>query len=155
MPKIKVLIVDDSATVRKVLSEIINREQDMEVVGTAPDPYIARNKLVKLRPDVMTLDIEMPRMDGLTFLNKVMHFFPIATIVVSSVTPKGSKTSLKALELGAIAVIPKPSVAYSIETIETVLVDNIRAAAVAKVKKKTKTTIPSFPIPVRITPTAL
>ncbi|MDD3051679.1 MAG: response regulator, partial [Candidatus Cloacimonetes bacterium] len=90
MVKIRVLVVDDSALVRKLLTELINKEPDMEVVDAAPDPYIARDKLVKLRPDVMTLDIEMPRMDGLTFLNKVMHYFPVPTIIVSSVSQRGS-----------------------------------------------------------------
>jgi len=135
MKKISVLVVDDSAMVRKLLTDIINHEPDMEVISTAPDPYIARDKLVTLKPDVMTLDIEMPRMDGLTFLNKVMHYFPVPTIVVSSVTPKGSATSLKALELGAVTVIPKPSVSYSIESIEPILIDSIRAAAQSKIKK--------------------
>ena len=131
--KIKVLIVDDSAVVRKVLSSLINSEPDMEVVGTAPDPYSGRDKLVSLRPDVMTLDIEMPRMDGLTFLKKVMAHFPVPTIIVSSVTKQGCQTSLKALEIGAVNVVPKPSEAYSIESIEPQLLQAIRAAALARI----------------------
>ncbi|HOD53592.1 MAG TPA: chemotaxis response regulator protein-glutamate methylesterase [Candidatus Cloacimonadota bacterium] len=136
MKKIKVLIVDDSAVVRRVLTQIINNEADMEVVGTAPNPFLARDKLVQLTPDVMTLDIEMPRMDGLTFLKKVMHYFPVPTIIVSSVTRTGCETSMKALEIGAVSVIPKPSEAYSIESIERKLVEAIRSASYAKIKKK-------------------
>jgi two-component system chemotaxis response regulator CheB len=135
MNKIRVLVVDDSAIVRKTLSRLIDSEPDMEVVGTAPNPYIARDKLVKLKPDVMTLDIEMPKMDGITFLNKVMHYFPVPTIIVSSVTSKGCSTSMKALELGAVSVIPKPSESYSIDSIEHILINNIRAAQKVKVKK--------------------
>ena len=135
MKKIKVLIVDDSAVVRRVLTQIINNEADMEVVGTAPNPFLARDKLVQLTPDVMTLDIEMPRMDGLTFLKKVMHYFPVPTIIVSSVTRTGCETSMKALEIGAVSVIPKPSEAYSIESIERKLVEAIRSASYAKIKK--------------------
>jgi len=127
------LIVDDSAVVRKVLTTLINAEQDMEVVGTAPDPYSARDKLVSLKPDVMTLDIEMPRMDGLTFLKKVMAHFPIPTVIVSSVTRQGCETSMKALEIGAVSVVPKPSEAYSIESIEPQLLQAVRAAAMARV----------------------
>ena len=100
MNKTKVLVVDDSAVIRQVLTKIVNNEADMTVVGTAPNPYIARDKLILLKPDVMTLDIEMPRMDGLTFLKKVMRHFPIPTIIVSSVTKEGCKTSMKALEIG-------------------------------------------------------
>ena len=130
--KIKVLIVDDSAVVRKVLSQLVEHEPDMEVVGTAQDPYVARDKLVSLKPDVMTLDIEMPRMDGLTFLKKVMAHFPVPTIIVSSVTKQGCETSLRALEIGAVSVVPKPSEAYSIESIEGQLLHAIRSAATVR-----------------------
>ena len=133
--KIKVMVVDDSAVVRKVLTQLIDAEPDMEVCGTAPDPYSARDKLVALKPDVMTLDIEMPRMDGITFLKKVMQHFPIPTIIVSSVTKQGCETSMKALEIGAVNVIPKPSEAYSIESIEPQLLQAIRAAALARISK--------------------
>ncbi len=129
MKTIGVMVVDDSAVVRRALTRLIDAEEDMKVVGTAPDPYVARDQIVRLKPDVMTLDIEMPRMDGLTFLSKVMHYFPIPTLIVSSVTKKGCQTSMKALELGAIDVIPKPSEAYSIESIEPVLLHAIRSAA--------------------------
>ncbi len=99
--KIKVLIVDDSAVVRKIFSEELAKEPDIEVVGTAPDPFIARDKIVLLKPDVITLDIEMPRMDGLTFLKKLMNHFPLPVIIVSSLTPKGSQMAVEALESGA------------------------------------------------------
>jgi two-component system chemotaxis response regulator CheB len=132
---IKVMIVDDSAVVRKVLTQLINAEPDMEVVATAPDPYSARDKLVSLKPDVMTLDIEMPRMDGLTFLKKVMQHFPIPTIIVSSVTKQGCETSVRALDIGAVSVIPKPSAAYSIDHIEPQLLQAIRAAAIARINR--------------------
>jgi len=135
--KIKVLIVDDSAVVRRVLSQLITAEPDMEVVATAPDPYSARDKLVSLKPDVMTLDIEMPRMDGLTFLKKVMQHFPIPTIIVSSVTKQGCETSMRALDIGAVNVIPKPSEAYSIEAIEPQLIQAIRGAALARISRPT------------------
>src|SRR5208337_3237429 len=95
--KIKTLIVDDSAIVRKILSEELSRFPDIEVVGTAPDPFVARDKIVKLQPQVITLDIEMPRMDGLTFLRKLMKYLPLPVIIVSSLTPKGSKMALEAM----------------------------------------------------------
>ena len=98
--KIKVLIVDDSAIVRKMLTEALAAEPDLEVVGTAPDPFIARDKIQSLRPDVLTLDIEMPRMDGLTFLNKLMRFHPLPVIVISSLGQASSRTAIEALQCG-------------------------------------------------------
>src|SRR5215471_11078777 len=100
--KIRVLIVDDSAIVRRILSEALSGENDIEVAGTAPDPYVARDKILALRPDVLTLDIEMPRMDGLTFLKKLMHFHPVATVVVSSLAQPSCKAALEAFEFGAV-----------------------------------------------------
>ena len=91
---IRVLIVDDSAVVRKVLTEELSRERGIDVIGTAPDPYVARDKIVQLKPDVVTLDIEMPRMDVLTFLKKLMKHYPLPVIVVSSLTQKGSRSSI-------------------------------------------------------------
>ena len=91
---IKVLVVDDSALVRKLLTEELNKQKDIQVVGTAMNPYIARDKIVKLRPDVITLDLEMPRMDGLSFLSKLMKHFPLPVVVVSSLTPKIAKMLL-------------------------------------------------------------
>src|SRR5512133_3155399 len=111
---IRVLIVDDSAVVRQVLASNLSRAGDIEVIGTATNPYIARDKIVQLKPDVLTLDIEMPRMDGLTFLGKLMQYYPMPVIVVSSVTPQGSESAVRALELGAVDVCCKPGSSYSI-----------------------------------------
>ena len=134
---IRVLIVDDSAVVRKILSEQLQRARDIEVVGTAPDPYVARDKIVQLKPDVVTLDIEMPRMDGLTFLAKLMRYCPLPVIVVSSLTPAGSEAAMKALELGAVDVISKPGEAYTVGDVATQLIDRIRAAAYAQLQRRT------------------
>ena len=131
---IKVLIVDDSAVVRKVFREHLSKEKGIEVVGTAPDPYVARDKIVKLRPDVLTLDIEMPRMDGLTFLKKLMRYYPLPVIVVSSLTQKGSKMAMEALSSGALEVIAKPTSSYSVEDMTTQLAEKIRAVARVRVE---------------------
>ncbi len=130
---IKVLVVDDSAIVRKVFSEELSKEKDIEIVGTAPDPYIARDKIVHLKPDVVTLDIEMPRMDGLTFLKKIMRFAPMPVIIVSSLSTEGSKIALEALSCGALEVISKPTAAYSVGDLSIQLADKIRAVAKIKV----------------------
>lgn len=134
--KIKVLIVDDSAVVRKVFREELSRDKDLEVVGTAPDPYVARDKIVKLKPDVITLDIEMPRMDGLTFLKKLMKFYPLPVIIVSSLTKKGGRLAMEALSIGALEVISKPSSAYSVGEMSVQLIDKIKAVAGVKVESK-------------------
>lgn len=126
---IRVLIVDDSAVVRKVLTEELQREQGIEVIGSAPDPYVARDKIVRLEPDVITLDIEMPRMDGLTFLKKLMKHYPLPVIVVSSLTQKGGSMAMEALAFGALEVISKPSEAYSVGDMSIQLADKIRAVA--------------------------
>ncbi len=126
---IKVLIVDDSAVVRQVLSAEIAKAPDIEVVGTAMDPYIARDKIIALRPDVLTLDLEMPRMHGLTFLEKLMKHYPLPVIVVSSLTAAGSSTAIRALELGAVDVVAKPGSAYSVAEVTSVLIEKIRIAA--------------------------
>jgi two-component system, chemotaxis family, protein-glutamate methylesterase/glutaminase len=132
--KIKVLVVDDSAVVRKVFREELSKEKDIEVIGTAPDPYVARDKIVQLKPDVLTLDIEMPRMDGLTFLRKLMTYYPLPVIIVSSLTKNGSKTAMDALSLGALEVLSKPSGAYSVGEMSLQLADKIRAVASVKVR---------------------
>jgi len=129
MKKIRVLIVDDSAVVRKVFSEELSQERDIEIIGTAPDPYVAREKIVALKPDVITLDIEMPRMDGLTFLGKLMKHFPLPVIIVSSLTREGGELALEAMDLGAVDVISKPSEAYSVGDMSVQLADKIRGAA--------------------------
>jgi two-component system, chemotaxis family, protein-glutamate methylesterase/glutaminase len=134
MNPIKVLVVDDSAIVRKIFTQELSKHKDIEVVGTAPDPYVARDKIVELEPDVITLDIEMPRMDGLSFLRKLMKYHPIPTIIVSSLTPKNSEMALEALESGAVEVLAKPGGAYSVGDMSVQLVDKIRAAAQVRLK---------------------
>ena len=133
---IKVLIVDDSAMVRQVFTRELAKERDIEVVGTAPDPYVARDKIVALRPDVITLDIEMPRMDGLTFLRKLMKHFPMPVIIVSSLTRKGGKVALEAMESGAVEVLSKPGEAYSVGDMGQQLAEKIRAASLIDVTER-------------------
>ena len=132
---IRVLVVDDSALVRRILSEALDRHADIEVVGTATDPYVARERIVALRPDVVTLDVEMPRMDGLSFLAKLMRHFPIPVIVVSSVTPQQSEAAMRALALGAVSVIAKPGAMQATAEVTDELVRAVRVAARAKVSK--------------------
>jgi two-component system chemotaxis response regulator CheB len=131
-PRIKVLIVDDSAIVRKILSEAIAAETDMEVVGTAPDAYIARYKMLALKPDVLTLDIEMPRMNGLTFLKELMHHCPIPTIIISSLGQASCSATLEALRCGAVDVLAKPAGPYSVGELRQSLAARIRGAAGAR-----------------------
>ncbi|MBU8920402.1 MAG: chemotaxis response regulator protein-glutamate methylesterase [Bacteroidales bacterium] len=133
---IKVLVVDDSAVVRRIFTNELSRDPEIVVVGTAPDPYIARNKIVQLKPDVITLDVEMPRMDGITFLKKLMHYHPIPVIVVSSLTPKGGQVAMEAIDSGAIDVMSKPGEAYSVGDMSVELIDKIKAAARVDVTKK-------------------
>ncbi len=130
---VRVLIVDDSALVRKVLSQHLQEDPGIEVVGTAPDPYVARDKIVELEPDVLTLDVEMPRMDGITFLKKLMALRPMPVIVVSSVTPQGSQNALAALAAGAVEVVAKPDAAYKMGTAVDDLCEKVRMAATARV----------------------
>ncbi len=129
---IRVLIVDDSAVVRQVLSKSLASQPDIEVVGTATDPYVARDKIVQLEPDVITLDVEMPRMDGLTFLRKLMQHHPMPVIILSSLTNKGGKLALEAIEAGAVEVLSKPGGSFSVGEMADQLADKIRAAARAK-----------------------
>ncbi len=138
---IRVLIVDDSAVVRKVLTEELDQERGIEVIGSAPDPYVARDKIVNLKPDVVTLDIEMPRMDGLTFLRKLMKYYPLPVIVVSSLTHKGGAMALEALASGALEVISKPTVAYSVGDMSLQLADKIRAVANVNLQARQPSTI--------------
>jgi two-component system chemotaxis response regulator CheB len=128
-PKARVLIVDDSAIVRKVLSDILSDQPDLEVVGTAPDPYVARDKIVALRPDVLTLDIEMPRMDGLTFLEKLMTHYPLPVIVISSLAQSSTRAAVEALSRGAVDVLAKPGGPYSVGDLRDDLPRRVRAAA--------------------------
>ena len=129
MKQIKVLIVDDSAIVRKIFSQELSKHPDISVIGVAPDPYVARDKIVNLKPDVITLDIEMPRMDGLSFLRKLMKFHPIPTIIVSSLTRGNSEMALEAMECGAVEVLAKPGGSYAVGDMSAQLVEKIRAAA--------------------------
>lgn len=133
---IKVLIVDDSAMVRSILQKELSKDPNIEVIGTAPDPYVARDKIVQLKPDVITLDIEMPRMDGITFLKKLMQYYPLPVIIVSSLTPKGGELAMEALEAGAVEVLCKPGAAYTVGDMSVELIDKIKAAARVRVQKK-------------------
>jgi two-component system chemotaxis response regulator CheB len=144
--KIRVLVVDDSAIVRKVLTQRLNECDGIEVVGTAPDPYIARDKIIDLNPDVLTLDVEMPRMDGITFLRKLMQYHPMPVIVLSSLTPQGSGTALDALAAGAIEVICKPGGSYTVGDMCASLAEKIKLSARAKVRngvRPTGTVVPA------------
>jgi two-component system chemotaxis response regulator CheB len=131
---IRVLVVDDSAVVRRILSTELAKNPDIEVVGTAPDPYIARDKILSLEPDVLTLDVEMPRMDGLTFLRKLMTYHPMPVIILSSLTPAGSMTAVEALSSGAVEVMCKPGASYSVGDACAALADKIRSASVARIR---------------------
>jgi len=138
---VKVLVIDDSAVVRQILSRELGKHDRIEIVGTAPDPFIARDKIIALEPDVLTLDIEMPRMDGVTFLKKLMKYHPMPVIIVSSLTPKGSKMAMEALSSGAIDVICKPGSAYSVTDSCNELIEKIISASYAKVSKESLTQI--------------
>lgn len=134
--KIKVLIVDDSAVIRRLITEILNETDDIEVVGTAQDPIFAINKIKNLMPDVITLDVEMPRMDGLTFLQELMKTYPIPVVMVSSLTQRGVETTFKALELGAIDYVSKPAidVASGVVALGDEIISKVRVASKAKVR---------------------
>jgi len=131
---IKVLVVDDSAIVRRMLTEELSKHDDIQVVGQAVDPYVARDKIIQLKPDVLTLDIEMPRMGGLTFLERLMKHHPIPVVIVSSLAPENSETALRALALGAVEVVSKPGSQYSVPDVARDLVSAIRTASVAKLR---------------------
>ncbi len=139
---IKVLVVDDSATARAILTEILQSDSEIQSVDTAPDAYIARDKIVKNRPDVVCLDVEMPRMDGITFLRKLMQHMPIPVVMVSSLTQKGAQTTLDALEAGAVDFIPKPhsNIYDSSDEIKVELLAKVKNAAYAHVQKHSTTT---------------
>lgn len=136
--KIKVLIVDDSALIRSVMNEIIRSQPDMEVVGVAPDPIVARELIKQTNPDVLTLDVEMPRMDGLDFLEKLMRLRPMPVVMVSSLTERGSEITLRALELGAVDFVTKPKLSIQSGMLEyaELITDKIRAAAKARVRAR-------------------
>lgn len=137
--KIKVLIVDDSALIRGVMREIINSQPDMEVVGVAPDPIAARDLIKQTNPDVLTLDVEMPKMDGLEFLEKLMRLRPMPVVMVSSLTERGSEITMRALELGAVDFVTKPKMSIQSGMLEytDLIADKIRIAARARIKPRT------------------
>lgn len=134
--RIKVLVVDDSALMRKLLSEFLSRDPQIDVIGAAPDPFVAREKIKALNPDVLTLDVEMPRMDGLTFLENLMRLRPMPVVMVSSLTERGAETTLQALELGAVDFVTKPKIDLEAGLREYAdeLVAKIKAAARARVR---------------------
>ena len=136
--KIRVLIIDDSAFIQKILTQVLSEDPDIEVVGVAPDPYVAQEKVRALKPDVLTLDVEMPRMDGLTFLEELMRTTPMPVVMVSSLTQEGCETTLRSLELGAVDFITKPRMDLSPTTrdIWADLVEKIKAAARAHVRPR-------------------
>jgi len=137
MKKIKVLIVDDSAVVRQTLQEILSSDPQIEVIATAGDPFIAADKIKEHVPDVITLDVEMPRMDGITFLQKIMSQHPIPVVICSSLTGKGAETTLKALEYGAVEIITKPSLGTKqfLEESRVRICDAVKAASLAHLKR--------------------
>jgi len=139
MNKIKVLICDDSALIRSVMSEIIKSQPDMEVVGVAPDPLVARDLIKQTNPDVLTLDVEMPKMDGLDFLERLMRLRPMPVVMVSSLTERGSEITLRALELGAVDFVTKPkiSIQTGMREYTDLIADKIRAASKARVRART------------------
>jgi two-component system, chemotaxis family, protein-glutamate methylesterase/glutaminase len=135
--KTRVLVVDDSALVRSLLSEIINRQRDMECVGAASDPLVAREMIRDINPDVLTLDVEMPRMDGIDFLGKLMRLRPMPVVMVSTLTERGADVTLRALELGAVDFVAKPKIGLTdgIRALEADITDKIRIAAAAHVRR--------------------
>jgi two-component system chemotaxis response regulator CheB len=132
--RIRVLVVDDSAVVRNVFHQELARDPELEVVGTAPDPYAARDLILAKEPDVITLDVEMPRMDGITFLHKIMRYRPTPVIVVSSLTPAGGALALEALAAGACDVMCKPGAAYSVGDMTAELVRKVKEVAAAGIR---------------------
>jgi len=135
---IRVLIVDDSATARAVLREILESDPSIEVVATASDAYVARDKIVELKPDVVCLDVEMPRMDGITFLKRLMHYMPVPVVMVSSLTQNGARTTLEALEAGAVDFVGKPHshIYDGVETMREELLSKIKMASRVRVRQR-------------------
>jgi len=143
--KIKVLVIDDSALIRSLLTEIINSQSDMEVVGAAPDPLIARDMIKQLNPDVLTLDVEMPKMDGLDFLERLMRLRPMPVVMVSTLTERGSEITMRALELGATDFVTKPKMSISdgMREYTDIIAEKIRAASQARIASLPRQTLPS------------
>jgi two-component system chemotaxis response regulator CheB len=147
--KIKVLIVDDSELVCNIFAKELAKDPELEVVGTAPDPIIARDLITKLKPDVLLLDIEMPKMDGLTFLEQLMEYYPMPVIIVSSVAQEGSAAALRATELGAAEVIAKPGPSYSVKEMTEQLIEKVKAVAGIKTLKPGNPVKPSDPLRIK------
>lgn len=149
MNKIKVLVVDDSALIRNLMSKIINSQRDMETIATAPDPFVARDQIKKFNPDVITLDIEMPKMDGLEFLEKIMRLRPTPVVMVSTLTERGTDVTFRALELGAVDFVTKPKLDISQGMINYAneITDKIRAAYAARFRLNRLPAIPAKPVP--------
>jgi two-component system chemotaxis response regulator CheB len=147
MAKIKVVVVDDSALVRSLLSEIINRQGDMQCIGAASDPLVAREMIRELNPDVITLDVEMPRMDGLEFLSRLMRLRPMPVVMVSTLTEQGADITLRALEMGAVDYVAKPRIGITsgLNELAHDIVDKIRVAASAHVKRLAAAPSPGAP----------
>ncbi len=142
MKKIKVLVVDDSALMRQLISEILGQDRGIEIVGTAKDPFDAREKILALNPDVLTLDVEMPRMDGLSFLEKLMAGRPMPVVMLSSLTEKGCQTTMRALEIGAVDFITKPKldVVNGMDELCSEIIEKVKHAAGAKIQMRRLTT---------------
>lgn len=147
MNKVKVLVVDDSAVVRQTLKDVLESDPHIEVIGVAPDPFVAAEKIKKVVPDVITLDVEMPRMDGITFLKKIMSQHPIPVVICSSLTGSGSETALKALEYGAVEILEKPRLGTKqfIEESKVRICDAVRAAASVQTKRLAERPAPVAP----------
>ena len=148
-PKTRVLIVDDSALIRSVLREIVDSQPDMEVVGVAPDPLVAREMIRERHPDVLTLDVEMPKMDGLDFLERLMRLRPMPVVMVSSLTERGSETTLRALELGAVDFVAKPRMAIQsgMRDYTELIADKLRIAERARVQARPRVAAADAPLP--------
>ncbi len=145
MKKIRVVVVDDSALVRSLLAEIINRQKDMECVGTANDPLVAREMIRDLNPDVLTLDVEMPRMDGIDFLGRLMRLRPMPVVMISTLTERGAEVTMRALELGAVDFVAKPRIglADGIKELSDQIVEKVRVAASAHIRRTAPTSASS------------
>jgi two-component system chemotaxis response regulator CheB len=156
LKKIRVVVVDDSALVRSLLAEIINRQRDMECVGAANDPLIAREMIRELNPDVITLDVEMPRMDGIDFLGRLMRLRPMPVLMISTLTERGAEVTMRALELGAVDFVAKPRIglAEGIKELSDQIVEKIRVAASAHIRRASTAVAPSGAAPAAGVPAA-